>query len=288
MAEFHVHIDATRLDDSFERRLRETLAVRGESPSAFDERNCLPESVDFSCYFSTFSSQLRGGTRIVTKVLTRDNPGQPGMTPGCDLARAQRLTGRATELGRAEARFRRPWEGCPGRLSRAPHPDHGNRPARRSPAYRRHLAPDVSRLLGAAPATVEIARHSQKKLGAAPERSRSASIGRTGWRWGQSRANPSRRDSRPVCRGRTTVECGWITTMSHNIPTSRRLDRTEGRQARPGNERPSRSVGRTVAGITRDRWDADSAGVPRWGRRVPVSRCDRESRIPGSSRLIPD
>ena len=72
MAEFHVHIDATRLDDSFERRLRETLAVRGESPSAFDERNCLPESVDFSCYFSTFSSQLRGGTRIVTKVLTRE------------------------------------------------------------------------------------------------------------------------------------------------------------------------------------------------------------------------
>ena len=29
------------------------------------------------------------------------------------------------------------------------------------------------------------------------------------------------------------------------------------------------------------------AGVPRWGRRVPVSRCDRESRIPGSSRMIP-
>ncbi len=29
------------------------------------------------------------------------------------------------------------------------------------------------------------------------------------------------------------------------------------------------------------------AGVPRWGRRVPVSRCDRESRIPGSSRIIP-
>ena len=75
--------------------------------------------------------------------------------------------------------------------------------------------------------------------------------------------------------------------MSHNIPTSRRLDRTEGRQARPGNERPSRSVGRTLAGITRDRWDADSRGVPRWGRRVPVSRCDRESRIPGSSRMIP-
>ena len=42
------------------------------------------------------------------------------------------------------------------------------------------------------PATVEIARHPQKKLGAAPERSRSASISGTGWRWGQSRANPSR------------------------------------------------------------------------------------------------
>ena len=27
--------------------------------------------------------------------------------------------------------------------------------------------------------------------------------------------------------------------------------------------------------------------APRWGRRVPVRRCDRESRIPGSSRMIP-
>ena len=27
--------------------------------------------------------------------------------------------------------------------------------------------------------------------------------------------------------------------------------------------------------------------APRWIRRVPVRRCDRESRIPGSSRLIP-
>ena len=26
---------------------------------------------------------------------------------------------------------------------------------------------------------------------------------------------------------------------------------------------------------------------PRWGRRVPASRCDRENRIPGSSRIIP-
>ena len=103
----------------------------------------------------------------------------------------QRLT-EGDRIGPCRGPIRRPWEGCPGRLSRAPHPDHGNRPARRSPAYRRPLAPDVSRLLGAAPATVEIARHPQKKLGAAPERSRSASISRTGWRWGQSRVNPSR------------------------------------------------------------------------------------------------
>ena len=27
--------------------------------------------------------------------------------------------------------------------------------------------------------------------------------------------------------------------------------------------------------------------APRWGRRVPVRRCDRASRIPGSSRIIP-
>ena len=26
---------------------------------------------------------------------------------------------------------------------------------------------------------------------------------------------------------------------------------------------------------------------PRWGRRVPARRCDRASRIPGSSRMIP-
>ena len=108
--------------------------------------------------------------------------------------------GEGDRIGPCRGPIRRPWEGCPGRLSRAPHPDHGNRPARRSPAYRRHLAPDVSRLLGAAPATVEIARHSQKKLGAAPKRSRSASIGRTGWRGGQSRANPSRHEFWPSAR----------------------------------------------------------------------------------------
>ena len=201
------------------------------------------------------------------------------------LARAQQTDGEGDRIGPCRGPIRRPWEGCPGRLSRAPHPDHGNRLARRSPAYRRHLAPDVSRLLGAAPATVEIARHPQKKLGAASERSRSASISRTGWRWGQSRANPSRRDSRPVCRGRTTVECGWITTMSHNIPTSRRLDRTEGRQARPGNERPSRSVGRTLAGITRDRWDADSRGRPPLGPPRPRKSLRPRESHPG---VIPD
>ena len=113
----------------------------------------------------------------------------PGRTGG---QQAGDIRGGRDRIGPCRGPIRRPWEGCPGRLSRAPHPDHGNRLARRSPAYRCHLAPDVSRLLGAAPATVEIARHPQKKLWVAPERSRSAIISRTGWRWGQSRANPSR------------------------------------------------------------------------------------------------
>ena len=201
------------------------------------------------------------------------------------LARAQRLTGRATELGRAEARSAVRGGGVPGGSHVRPTRTTETGPRDDRPHTGATFAPDVSRLLGAAPATVEIARHPQKKLGAAPERSRSPSISRTGWRWGQSRANPSRRDSRPVCRGRTTVECGWITTMSHNIPTSRRLDRTEGRQARPGNERPSRSVGRTLAGITRDRWDADSRGRPPLGPPRPRKSLRPRESHPG---VIPD
>ncbi len=78
------------------------------------------------------------------------------------LARAQRLTGRATALGRAEARSAVRGRGVPGGSHVRPTrtTETGSRDDHADPG--RHLAPDVSRLLGAAPATVEIARHPQK------------------------------------------------------------------------------------------------------------------------------
>ena len=60
-------------------------------------------------------------------------------------------------------------------------PDHENGLARPSPAF-----------LVSAPrsAPAALARHPRKTPRLAPARSRSASIGAPGWRWGQSRANP--------------------------------------------------------------------------------------------------
>ena len=134
------------------------------------------------------------------KFLKRHIPGLAGIHPGI-----RRSADPTTDRGQSYMALSKPRTTEPG--SRDDHADTG-----------RHLAPGATHLPGAVPVTAEIARHPQKKLGAAPERSRSASTLWTGWRWGQSRANPSRRDSRPVRRGRTKVVCGIDPGKSRNIP----------------------------------------------------------------------
>ena len=81
-------------------------------------------------------------------------------------------------------------------------PDHGNGRARRSPGSD---APRYPGPPGAAPRP----RKSPEIPGSVPERSRSASTLVTGWRWGQSRANPSR-----TSVNEHKAKIGWTLRMS--------------------------------------------------------------------------
>ena len=84
-------------------------------------------------------------------------------------------------------------EGCPRKLSRSAHLGPRN-PARETIARRPAPTSLQTCLVFSAPRprpSKSPGIH-RKKLWVAPERSRSAIISRTGWRWGQSRANPSR------------------------------------------------------------------------------------------------
>ena len=95
-------------------------------------------------------------------------------------------------MGRAEARsdVRLPRGGRDSRTTRTTEP--GSRDDLRDTGY--HLAPDASHFLGSPPESGAVAPKTKRKTGMSSERSRSASTGRTGWRRGQSRANPSRDD----------------------------------------------------------------------------------------------
>ena len=139
-----------------------------------------------------------------------------GLSPGLRLVNMAREPGPAASLpaiesfdpgscgttrdnrdadGRAEARSDGPPSagGSPGNA----HPDHGTRLARRSPG---HDAP--SRRGRVSPPRVSsrrrrIACNPWETAGVTLTRSRNASTVAMEWRWGQSRANPSRCDSRP-------------------------------------------------------------------------------------------
>ena len=86
------------------------------------------------------------------------------------LSRAQRLTGRATELGRAEARsdFRLLRERYPGRLLPTHNPDQGTGLARRSPGHQARRPPGRVWPPGSPPATVESTRKYNEKNGGEP------------------------------------------------------------------------------------------------------------------------
>ena len=131
----------------------------------------------------------------------------------------QRLTGsRATR--RAEPGTEPPPAargGCPKDL-RPPHadrpnPDHGTRLARRSPYPGHHRASGAARFSGAPPETADNCLKSTEKLVLPQDRSRSASIGATEWRRGQSPANPSR-----TLVNEHKANIGWIPTHAHDSP----------------------------------------------------------------------
>ena len=78
----------------------------------------------------------------------------------------------------------------------------------------RDLASAASRFPGAFPMTAESARNTTRKTAVSPEQTRSASIGATGWRRGQSRANPSRDDFGQMPADCCTHACDARATMT--------------------------------------------------------------------------
>ena len=184
--------------------------------------------------------------------------------PGMRLARAQRLTGRETELGRDEARSAVRGRGVPGGSHVRPTrtTETGSRDAR--PLTSRHLVLGTSRPPGAVLATAELVPIQRENRGEPPERSRSASIGRTGWRWGQAPANPSRTSTSEQRRMRES-------RITPGISRFRIFDRLGGvvEPARP------RVTAATGAGLVMGRSRIQSRGLGR----VPV-RKHRIDRLP--------
>ena len=201
----------------------------------------------------------------------RFDPGYSGTTRDildARLSRAQRLTGRATALGRAEARsdVRLLRERCPGWLLPTYTPDQGTRLARRSPGHQaRRPAPAASGLPVLLPRPLKAPVNTTRKTRVSPERSRSASTGRAGWRRGQARANPSRCKCPAARRWRTKDECGMDHGKSRNIP-DQVFDR--------------RQAGRKVTA----RQSRASHLIPAMSRNIPDRNFDRGYRGPRGPR----
>ena len=128
--------------------------------------------------------QVLGSAAPTREVLKRDIPGLREIHPGM-----RRSADPTTDRGRS----------CMA-LS---NPDHRIWLARRSPAPRLERVSPTR--LGARDRRNR--PKSPEKLGIAPGRSRSASTVATGWRWGQSRANPSRHEFGQVPAGCCTHAC---------------------------------------------------------------------------------
>ena len=159
------------------------------------------------CRFYGIGIRYFTGTRYArcprSKKRSRDLPGSTGNFPGCDPWWGQRLT----RIGRQHwavppvprSEVRRAWGGCPESAHPGPQKP-GLRDDLRDTA--RDLASAASRFPGAFPMTAESARNTTRKTAVSPEQTRSASIGATGWRRGQSPANPSRHEF-----GQVPAEC---------------------------------------------------------------------------------